>query len=132
MPTPAQQLHNHLQTLKDGWPILSLIAAKKANIMARSTGNGTHSIAPIPVNIDAWQLKQDIDLLTRKLTRAAGLHPHRGMAVPALLKGIMLHETNLLTHDDADTITEQIASPPSVWIGIWNPPPACKMIGPMP
>lgn len=132
MPTPAQQLHNHLQTLKDGWPILSLIAAKKANIMARSTGNGTHSIAPIPVNIDAWQLKQDIDLLTRKLTRAAGLHPHRGMAVPALLKGIMLHETNLLTHDDADTITEQIALAAERMDRMLNPPPACKMIGPCP
>lgn len=132
MPTPAQQFDNNLRSLKDGWGVLCLIAAKKASIMVRSTGNGTHSIAPIPVNIDAWQLKQDIDLLARRLVRAAGLHAHHGMDVPGLLKGVILHESKLLQRDDSEPIMETVAVIAKRLDRMLNPPPACKMIGPCP
>lgn len=128
----TKKLEQDLRSLKQGWTALCLIAAKKANIMARSAGNGTHSIAPIPVNIDAWQLKQDIDLLTRKLTRAAGLHPHRGMNIPSLLNGVILHKTKLTQRDDADIIAKQVALAAVRMDRMLNPPEACKMIGPCP
>ena len=114
MPTPAQQLHNHLQTLKDGWPILSLIAAKKANIMARSTGNGTHSIAPIPVNIDAWQLKQDIDLLTRK--PQAYTHTEAWPSQHSSKASCSTKPTSSPTTTPTPSPSKS-RSPPSVWIG---------------
>ncbi|KFI92452.1 hypothetical protein BISA_0852 [Bifidobacterium saguini DSM 23967] len=81
-----------LRSLKDGWPVLDLIANRQAMIGVRMGGShGVKSVAPTPLNMGAWQLEQDIDVFARKLVRFMGLHAHHGMNTPALLQGGILN-----------------------------------------
>ena len=61
--TTAKRFHHDLRSLADGYGVLCLIAERKASVMARHSGHGTRSVAPIPLNLGAWQLRQDIDRL---------------------------------------------------------------------
>ena len=58
--TTAKRFHHDLRSLADGYGVLCLIAERKASVMARHSGHGTRSVAPIPLNLGAWQLRQDI------------------------------------------------------------------------
>lgn len=126
--TPQQQFHNNLRSLKANLPALRAIAAKKATVMARTQGHGTRTTAPIPLNLGAWQLLQDIGALVDAMRRACGL-PSRGMGEEELIKGVMLHESRLLERADAPAVMELAAQAARRMDRMLNPPPETKMIG---
>ena len=51
--TTAKRFHHDLRSLADGYGVLCLIAERKASVMARHSGHGTRSVAPIPLNLGA-------------------------------------------------------------------------------
>lgn len=123
-----QRFHDDLQSIRTNLPALRLVAARKASVMARSEGHGTRTVAPVPLNLGAFQLLGDVERLVRTLARACGL-PNRRLPAEVLLKGVMLHETDLLEREDAARImalARQAAR--RVW-RMLNPPPETKMIG---
>lgn len=110
---------------------MCLIAAKQASVVARQSGHGTRSVAPIPLNIGAWQLKQDIIRLVAAMAHSVGLR-YRHADPATLLKGVMRMEAKLLARPDARAIVELARQAAVRLDGILNPPPDRKMIGPCP
>ncbi|KFI50031.1 hypothetical protein [Bifidobacterium biavatii] len=127
--TSQQHFHDNLTAIKHSYQPLCLIAARKANVMARSQGHGTRSVAPIPLNLGAWQLAQDIRTLTISMARAAGLHYGNHMDVEDLLTGIIANLPRLLARPDAPTIMALTDQAAIRLDRILNPPPDTKMIG---
>ena len=68
-----QQLRKALAAIRDGDEALLAIARKQCRITAGSSGHGVRTVAPLPINLGAWQLSQDIDALVLRLARAVGL-----------------------------------------------------------
>lgn len=126
-----QRFHDNLTRIRQGLPTLRLIAAKKAHIMAHTTTPGSKTNAPIPLNLGAWQLLQDIQKLTKALAKATHL-PHRRLDTETLLKGITQHETQLLQRPDAKTITALADQAAHRLDRMLNPPDEETMIGPCP
>lgn len=126
--TTAKRFHHDLRSLADGYGVLCLIAERKASVMARQSGHGTRSVAPIPLNLGAWQLKQDIDRLVESLATAVGLR-YRHMDTVSLLKGIMRYEPRLLARADMPAIVELTNQAAIRLDRMLNPPPETKMIG---
>lgn len=124
-----QKLHDDLRSLKDGYPTLCLIAERKASVTARQQGHGTRSVAPIPLNIGAWQLRQDIDGLALALVESMGLHAHHGMGTPGLLRGVIANERRLWGRADIDDIAGMVAEAAVRLARTLDPPPDTKMIG---
>lgn len=127
--SPKQRLHENLRSLTVGYPVLCLIVDRKASVTARQSGHGTRSIAPIPLNIGAWQLKQDIDQLARTLVRAASLNAHHGMGTVGLLKGVIANEARLLERKDFPAIVKLVADATVRLERVLDPPPDTKMVG---
>ena len=96
--------------------------------MARQCGHGTRSVAPIPLNLGAWQLRQDIDRLVESLATAIGLR-YRHMDTVSLLKGVMRYEPRLLNRPDMPVIVELTRQAATRLDRTLNPPPETKMIG---
>ena len=107
--TTAKRFHHDLRSLADGYGVLCLIAERKASVMARHSGHGTRSVAPIPLNLGAWQLRQDIDRLVESLATAIGLRYRHMADMPAIVE---------LTRQAAIRLDRTL-----------NPPPETKMIG---
>ena len=126
--TTAKRFHHDLRSLADGYGVLCLIAERKASVMARHSGHGTRSVAPIPLNLGAWQLRQDIDRLVESLATAIGLR-YRHMDTVSLLKGIMRYEPRLLNRPDMPAIVELTRQAAIRLDRTLNPPPETKMIG---
>lgn len=126
--TTAKRFHHDLRSLADGYGVLCLIAERKSSVMARHSGHGTRSVAPIPLNLGAWQLRQDIDRLVESLATAIGLR-YRHMDTVSLLKGIMRYEPRLLNRPDMPAIVELTRQAVIKLDRTLNPPPETKMIG---
>lgn len=126
--TQENRLYADLQALKDGYPTLCLIADRKASVVARQQGPRSRSIAPIPLNIGAWQLKQDIDQLVTALVRACGIHAGR-MDTTGRLKGVILNEKRLLEREDLPAIAALVRQAAHRLDRTLNPPPDTKMVG---
>ncbi|NMM96300.1 PhnA protein [Bifidobacterium sp. DSM 109960] len=67
------KLKQALAAIHDGDEALLAIARKQCRITAGSSGHGVRTVAPLPINLGAWQLSQDIDALVLRLARAVGL-----------------------------------------------------------
>lgn len=85
-----------------GLPELRDIAAKKASVVARQSGHGVYTIAPIPVNLGAWQLLQDIEKFAHGLGKALRFAP--SFEAEFIIKGSLCHIDELLVRPDADSI----------------------------
>ncbi|NEG56147.1 hypothetical protein [Bifidobacterium platyrrhinorum] len=102
MTTPTQ-LTDDLTTLKTLWTPLDQLANKHIHIGERDGGHATMASAPLPINLAAFQLLQDIDDYTIRLVHLLQLHPTRDMDTPDLLKGILANRTRLATLDPETT-----------------------------
>ena len=71
-PTPQHQrkLEQALAAIHDGDEALLAIARKQCRITTRTSGHGVRTVAPLPINLGAWQLSQDIDELILSIARA--------------------------------------------------------------
>lgn len=96
------QLDTDLRSLIAGLPALRDIAAKRASVVARQSGHGTYTVAPIPVNLGAWQLLQDIKKFAYSLGKALKFAPR--FDAEFIFKGSLRHLTDLLARPDADSI----------------------------
>lgn len=123
----AASFRRDLASIRSGLPALREIAAKRARVTSRQTGHGGRTVAPIPLNLGAWSLLQDILTLVEHMSRALGL-PMR-MDAEGQLKGIIMHADRLLERPDAPAIME-LASQAALRLDrMLNPPPETKMIG---
>ncbi|WEV59688.1 hypothetical protein OZX67_03885 [Bifidobacterium sp. ESL0728] len=97
-----QQLEKDLRSLAANLPALRDIAAKKASVVARQLGHGSYTAAPIPLNLGAWQLLQDIKKFARQLAKVLGFA--LSFDAEFILKGSLQHLDDLLARHDAGSI----------------------------
>lgn len=95
---------NSLRSLRLGLPTLRLIAAKRASVVARSTIHGNRSTAPIPLNMTAFQLQEDITVFAQRLSRALTLRYGHSMPAEALLKACEQRVPAILHRHDSPSI----------------------------
>lgn len=123
----AASFRRALASIRNGLPALREIAAKRARVTSRQTGHGSRTVAPIPLNLGAWSLLQDILTLVEHMSRVLGL-PMR-MDAEGQLKGIIPRADRLLERADAPAIME-LTSQAATRLGQQlTPPPERKMIG---
>lgn len=96
------QLDTDFHALIAGLPALRDIAAKKASVIARQSAHGSHTVAPIPVNLGAWQLLQDIEKFAHGLGEALRFAP--SLEAEFIFKGSLRHIDDLIARPDADSI----------------------------
>lgn len=96
------QLDTDLRSLIAGLPALRDIAAKRASVVARQSGHGTYTVAPIPVNLGAWQLLEDIKQFAQGLAKALGFVP--SFDAEFIFKGSLRHLDDLLARLDSESI----------------------------
>lgn len=123
---------NDLRSLRLGLPTLRLIAARKASVMAREHRHGTISVAPIPLNMTAFQLQEDIIRFARLLAGALTLRYGRHMPAEALLTAIEQRAGTLLQRHDSPSIihlTRRLAHDLHQQL---NPPEDRRLIGTCP
>ena len=128
MPTLEQTFQTDLTFLHDAWDTLTLIADRHATT-SHDTGRRQNTTAPLPINLGAFQLRDQLTQLARKLIHAGGLHPTRHMTVPDLLKGV-LHNLDRFAAlpslpalaDDTHRLADRVRS-------LLDPPEDPKMIG---
>ncbi|MEE8738301.1 MAG: hypothetical protein SOI66_05255 [Bifidobacterium sp.] len=92
---------NNLRSLAVGLPELRLIAARKASVTARQHGGGNRSVAPIPLNMTAYQLQTDIITFAGMLGQALTLRYNRHMPAESLLTAASKRAPALLQRRDA-------------------------------
>lgn len=95
---------NNLRSLAVGLPELRLIAARKASVTARQHGGGNRSVAPIPINMTAYQLQTDIIRFADLLGKALALRYNRHMPAERLLNAASKRTPALLQRRDAPSI----------------------------
>lgn len=95
---------NDLHSLPVGLPELRLIAARKASVMAKQHSGSNRSVAPIPLNMNAFQLLEDITVFAQQLGRALHLKYGHHMPVESLLKAVEQRAQILLDREDASSI----------------------------
>lgn len=98
------QFKNDLHSLTVGLPELRLIAARKASVMAKQHGGSNRSVAPIPLNMNAFQLLNDIIKFAQQLGRALHLNFNKHVSTEALLKAATQRTQVLLDRNDASSI----------------------------
>lgn len=123
----AASFRHDLASIRSGLPALREIAAKRAHVTSRQTGHGSRTVAPIPLNLGAWSLLQDILTLVEHMSRVLGL-PSR-MDAEGQLKGIIPHANKLLERPDAPAIMELTSQAATRLDQQLTPPPERKMIG---
>lgn len=82
----ATRLANDLNTLRSNLPALREEASRRSTVVRREHGGGSRSVAPIPLNMGAFQLVHDIDEFAGMLGRALHLNYNRHMPSESLLK----------------------------------------------
>jgi hypothetical protein len=97
----ATRFANSLHSLAAGLPELRLIAARKASVTARQHGGSKRSVAPIPLNMSAYQLQTDIVTFADMLGRALTLHYNSHMPAESLLKAAEQRTGRLLQRRDS-------------------------------
>lgn len=95
---------NDLRSLAVGLPELRLIAARKASVTARQHGGGNRSVAPIPLNMSAYQLQSDIIRFAGMLGTALTLRYNRHMSAESILTAASRRALALLQRRDAASI----------------------------
>jgi hypothetical protein len=95
---------NNLHSLAVGLPELRLIAARKASVTARQHGRGNRSVAPIPLNMTAYQLQTDIIRFAGMLGTALTLRYNRHMPAESILTAASRRVPALLQRRDAASI----------------------------
>lgn len=94
------ELSHMLHHLSVRLPDLRQIAAKKASVMVRESGHGSRTVAPVPVNVGAWQLQQNLIEYAVQLGKALGLHFVRVNA-ESLLSVASRRSKKLMSRNDA-------------------------------
>ncbi|ROT86952.1 hypothetical protein [Bifidobacterium mongoliense] len=94
------ELSHMLHHLAVRLPDLRQIAAKKASVMVRESSHGSRTVAPIPVNVGAWQLQQSIIEYAVTLGKALGLRFVRVNA-ESLLSVASRRSQKLMSRNDA-------------------------------
>lgn len=94
------ELSHMLHHLAVRLPDLRQIAAKKASVMVRESGHGSRTVAPIPLNVGAWQLQQSIIEYAVTLGKALGLRFVRVNA-ESLLSMASRRSQKLMSRNDA-------------------------------
>jgi hypothetical protein len=120
-----------LNSLVIGLPILRSLAAKKSRVIGKQSGGGMRTIAPIPLNIGAWQLLQDITKYATSLMVALRL-PYRRFDEETMLKGVMHQVTKLASRPDIEQIMDLAHQAVHKMVRQFTPPPEKTMIGSCP
>ncbi|MCI1868498.1 hypothetical protein [Bifidobacterium crudilactis] len=94
------ELSHMLHHLAVRLPDLRQIAAKKASVMVRESSHGSRTVAPIPVNVGAWQLQQNLIEYAVTLGKALGLRFVRVNA-ESLLSVASRRSQRLMSRNDA-------------------------------
>lgn len=127
--TPTTRFDHNLRSLKAGYVPLAQIALRKANIIRSAGTRASHATAPVPMNLGAWQLMQDIDKLAQAMSRAARLHPHRDMDTVDLLDGIIRNQVKLAARPDYPALASLVDQAVTRLSRVLDPPPGTKMVG---
>jgi hypothetical protein len=123
---------NSLRSLSTMLPDLRLIAAKRARVTARQHGGGNRSIAPIPLNMAAFQLQEDIIRFSDMLGKALTLHYNRHMPAESLLKAAASRTPTLLKRIDSPHIIAIAARYRHQIVMQLTPPEDKRLIGTCP
>jgi hypothetical protein len=129
--TCVRQFRSDLRSLANGLPSLRSIAAKKARVMAKQFGGGTKTIAPIPLNVGAWQLLDDIRKYAVSLMTALHL-PYRRFEEETMFKGILRHVPELVSRPDIAQIMDLAHQAVHKMVRQFTPPPEKTLIGSCP
>lgn len=125
-----QQLSTALAAIHDGDEALLAIARKQCRITARTSGRGVRTVAPLPINLGAWQLSQDIDALVLRLARAVGLPTkERNTVWLAWALGQPCNIEHLFERDDAAAIVALVEQAARRMERFLEPEPDRTMIG---
>jgi hypothetical protein len=81
----ATRLATDLNTLRSSLPALREEASRRSTVVRREHGGGSRSVAPIPLNMAAFQLVHDVDEFAGMLGRALQLKYNRHMPSESLL-----------------------------------------------
>ena len=100
----TQRFADSLRSMSTMLPDLRIIAAKKASVTARQQSRGNRSIAPIPLNMDAFQLVNDIIRFADLLGRALTLHYNSNMPAESILRAASQRAGTLLQRRDSASI----------------------------
>jgi hypothetical protein len=92
---------NNLRSLANRLPDLRLVAARKARVTARQQGGSNRSVAPIPLNMNAFQLQEDIIRFADMLGKALTLRYSRHMPAESLLNAAAERSMMLLKRRDS-------------------------------
>ena len=123
---------NDVRSLRLGLPELRLIAARKASVVAREHRHGTISVAPIPLNMTAYQLQEDIVRFARTLASALTLRYGRRMPAEALLKAVEQRASTLLQRRDSPGIIHATRLLAHALHRQLNPPEDRRLVGSCP
>lgn len=100
----TEQFAESLRSMSNQLPDLRIIAAKKASVTARQQDAGSRSTAPIPLNMDAFQLLNDIIRFADLLGRALTLRYNSSMPAESILKAAAQRASKLLQRRDSASI----------------------------
>lgn len=127
--TCTKQLTTNLRSLAHNLPALRLIAAKKATITTRNHTRTNHDTAPVPINVNAWNLLQDIETYAYTLAKAAGTRPTPHDTTEHILTQTTRHITTLTQRPDAPAIATIAEDATHRTTRILTPPEPRTMIG---
>lgn len=127
----VQRFKAELRYLMIGLPDLQAIAQKKSRVMSKQSGGGTKTIAPIPLNIGAWQLLEDIRKYAVSLMQALRL-PYLKFGTTMMLKGALLQTPRLASRADIGQIMDLAHQAVHKMQRQFTPPAEKTMIGACP
>ncbi|AKV55091.1 hypothetical protein BACT_0507 [Bifidobacterium actinocoloniiforme DSM 22766] len=104
----GERFGRDLRLLRERLPDLRQIAARKASVMARQSRGGQRTVAPVPLNLGAWNLMEDIERYARSLGRAVGVR-QRHVPAEGLLAAAIERQDQLRARPDA-TIIKRVAA----------------------
>ncbi|WP_353334518.1 hypothetical protein [Bifidobacterium psychraerophilum] len=100
----TRRFADSLRSMSTMLPDLRIIAAKKASVTAKQHSGGNRSVAPIPLNMDAFQLVNDIIRFADLLGRALTLRYNSGMPAESILRAASQRAGTLLQRRDSANI----------------------------
>ena len=130
--TSSEEMYRRdLSSLRTGYDALCQIARKRARVTAATSGPAGRTTAPVPLDMGAWQLQQDIIKLIDATARAARI-PRRGLAIEQQIAFITHRIPELATRPDMPLIADLTHQAATRLDRILDPPAETKMIGPCP
>ncbi|PJM76955.1 hypothetical protein [Bifidobacterium felsineum] len=131
--TSTRQFQKDLRSLEINWSAIDMVANRQVSIdVQMSDRHSSFDTTSIPLNMDAFQLLQDIDRFTREIARLMGLHSsYNNLSTPRLLKNVRdnLSLLDMMPVSTVQKLANNACKLVERLVYLLNPPESTRMIG---